>query len=65
MSHTISTIVYLIVALIVISLVGSLVLSVLGLFFGLIPLLIKLAFWGVLIYLGFMVFRKFAEKKAG
>jgi hypothetical protein len=32
-------------------------------FLGLIPLLIKLAIWGGLIYLGWLVFRKIVQDK--
>lgn len=64
MGQTIGTIIFVIIALIVIAAVGSLILSVLGLLFGLIPLLIKLAIWGGLIYLAYMVVRKVSHSVA-
>jgi hypothetical protein len=63
MGQAIGTIILVVVALVVVAAVGSLVLSVLGMFLGLIPLLIKLAIWGGLIYLGWLVFRKIAQDK--
>jgi hypothetical protein len=63
MGQAIGTILLVVFALVVVAAVGSLVLSVLGMFLGLIPLLIKLAIWGGLIYLGWLVFRKFAQDK--
>jgi hypothetical protein len=53
-----------IIALIVIAAVGSLILSVIGLLFGLIPLLIKLAIWGGLIYLVYLFVRKISRSVA-
>ncbi|MCI0336310.1 MAG: hypothetical protein L0226_01925 [Acidobacteria bacterium] len=64
MSHAIGTIIFVIIALVVIAFVGSLILSVVGLVLGLIPLLLKLAVYGGLIYLAWMVFRKLAHKTA-
>jgi hypothetical protein len=63
MGHAIGTIILVVIALVVIAAVGSLILSVLGMFLGLIPLLIKLAIWGGLIYLVWLVFRKIAQDK--
>jgi hypothetical protein len=63
MGQAIGTIILVVVALVVVAAVGSLVLSVLGMFLGLIPLLIKLAIWGGLIYLAWLVFRKIAQDK--
>jgi threonine/homoserine/homoserine lactone efflux protein len=59
MGQAIGTIILVIIALVVAGAVLSFVLSALGL----IPLLIKLAIWGGLIYLGWLVFRKISEKK--
>jgi hypothetical protein len=63
MGQAIGTIIVVVIALVVIAAVGSLVLSVLGMFLAFIPLLIKLAIWGGLIYLGWLVFRKIAQDK--
>lgn len=60
MGEAIGKILFVVVALIVIASVGSLVLSVLGLALTLIPLLIKIAIIGGLIYLAMMVVRKLA-----
>jgi hypothetical protein len=64
MGQTIGTIIFVIIALVVVASVGSLILSILGLLFGLIPFLIKLAIWGGLIYLAWMVIRKLAHTAA-
>jgi hypothetical protein len=64
MGQTIGTIIFVIIALVVVATVGSLILSVLGLLFGLRPLLIKLAIWGGLIYLGWLLIRKLARTTA-
>jgi hypothetical protein len=64
MGQTIATIIYLIIALAVIATVGSLILSVIGLLFGLIPFLIKLAIFGGLIYLAWILIRKLAQTAA-
>jgi hypothetical protein len=64
MGQTIGTIIFVIIALVVVATVGSLILSVLGLLFGLIPLLIKLAIWGGLIYLGWLLIRKLTRTTA-
>ncbi|MEP7337509.1 MAG: hypothetical protein ABI977_07170 [Acidobacteriota bacterium] len=58
MGEAIGKILFVIIALVVIATVGSLVLSVLGLALALIPLLIKVAFIGGLIYLALLVVRK-------
>ena len=58
MGQAIGTIIFVIVTLVIVAVVGSLVLSMLGLAFALIPLLIKLAVWGGLIYLVWLVVRK-------
>lgn len=61
MGEAIGKIMFVVVALIIIASVGSLVLSVLGLALSLIPLLIKLAFVGGIIYLGWLVFNKLTK----
>ena len=61
MGEAIGKIMFVVIALIVIASVGSLVLSVLGLALSLIPLLIKLAVIGGVIYLGWMVFTKLTK----
>jgi hypothetical protein len=58
MGEAIGKILFVVIALVVIATVGSLVLSVLGLALALIPLLIKVAVIGGLIYLALLVFRK-------
>lgn len=58
MGQAIGTIIFVIIALVVIATIGSVILSVLGVAFALIPLLIKLAIWGGLIYLAWLVIRK-------
>ena len=58
MGEAIGKIIFVVIALVVIATVGSLVLSVLGLALALIPLLIKVAFIGGLIYLALLVVRK-------
>lgn len=61
MGEAIGKIMFVVIALIVIASVGWLVLSVLGLALSLIPLLIKLAVIGGVIYLGWMVFTKLTK----
>lgn len=58
MGQAIGTIIFVIIALVVVAAVGSVILSVLGLAFALLPLLIKLAIWGGLAYLAWLVIRK-------
>ncbi|HMV49661.1 MAG TPA: hypothetical protein PLD20_16175 [Blastocatellia bacterium] len=64
MGEAIGKILFVIIALIVIASVGSLVLSVLGLALTLIPLLIKIAIIGGLIYLALLVIRKLTGPSA-
>ena len=61
MGEAIGKIIFVVIALVVIATVGSLVLSVLGLALTLIPLLIKVAFIGGLIYLALVVVRKLSR----
>ena len=61
MGEAIGKIMFVVVALIIIASVGSLVLSVLGLALSLIPLLVKLAIIGGIIYLGWLVFNKLTK----
>ncbi len=61
MAQTIGAIIFVILAIVVIAAVLNLVLGALGIVFALIPLLIKLAIIGGIIYLGWMVFRKLAN----
>ena len=58
MGEAIGKIIFVVIALVVVAAVGSLILSVLGLAFALIPLLIKVAIIGGLVYLAMIVFRK-------
>ena len=64
MGEAIGKIIFVVIALVVIATVGSLVLSVLGLALALIPLLIKVAFIGGLIYLALLVIRKLSGPSA-
>lgn len=64
MGETIGKIIFAVIALIVVAAVGSLILSAIGLLFGLIPLLIKLAIWGGLIYLAYLLVRKISHSVA-
>ena len=57
MGQAIGTIIFVIIALVVVATIGSVILSVLGVAFALIPLLLKLAIWGGLIYLAWLVIR--------
>ncbi len=61
MGEAIGKVLFVVIALIVIASVGSLILSVLGLVLGLIPLLVKLAVFGGLIYLGWLAFNKLTK----
>lgn len=58
MGEAIGKILFVVIALVVIASVGSLILSILGLALALIPLLIKIALIGGLIYLALIVIRK-------
>ena len=58
MGEAIGKILFVVIALIVVASVGSLILSIFGLALALIPLLIKVAFIGLLIYLAMVVIRK-------
>ncbi|MCG3159823.1 MAG: hypothetical protein JMDDDDMK_00843 [Acidobacteria bacterium] len=61
MAQTIGTIIVVVLALVVLSAVLNFLFGVLGFVFALLPLLIKLAIFGGIIYLGWMVFRKLAH----
>jgi hypothetical protein len=58
MGEAIGKILFVVIALVVVASVGSLILSILGLALALIPLLIKIAIIGGLIYLAMLVVRK-------
>jgi hypothetical protein len=60
MGEAIGRILFVVIALVVIASVGWLILSIFGLALALIPLLIKFAIIGGLIYLAWMVIRKLA-----
>ncbi|MEK7830741.1 MAG: hypothetical protein AAB401_06610 [Acidobacteriota bacterium] len=64
MGEAVGKILFVVIALVVIASVGSLILSVLGLVLGLIPLLLKLAVFGGLIYLAWLVFNKLTKSQA-
>lgn len=65
LGQTIGSVIFVIIALIVVATVGSLIMSIIGLVFGLIPVLIKLAIWAGLIYLGWMLIRRMTGSAAG
>jgi hypothetical protein len=58
MAQTIGTIIVVVLALVVLSAILNFVFGVLGFVFALLPLLIKLAILGGIVYLGWMVFCK-------
>jgi hypothetical protein len=60
MGEAIGKILFVVIALIVVASVGSLILSIFGLALALIPLLIKVAIIGGLVYLAILVIRKLA-----
>jgi arginine exporter protein ArgO len=61
MGEAVGKILFVILALVVISIVASIALSILGFALALIPILIKLAIFGGIIYLGWMVFTKLTK----
>jgi hypothetical protein len=61
MAQAIGTIILVVLALVAIAAVLNFILGVLGIFFGLLPLLIKLAIFGGVFYLAWLVFRKLAH----
>ena len=61
MGEAIGKILFVVIALVVIASVGSLVLSALGMVLWLIPVLIKFAIIGAVIYLGWLVFNKLTK----
>ena len=65
MAQTIGTIILVVLALVALAAVLNFVLGVLGgvlaIIFGLLPLLIKLAIFGGIVYLIWLAFRKFAH----
>ena len=61
MGEAVGKILFVVIALVVIASVGSLVLSILGLALSLIPVLIKLAVIGAVIYLAWVVFNKLTK----
>ena len=65
MAQTIGTIIVVVLALVVISVILNFVFGVLGFAFALLPLLIKLAALGGVVYLGWMVFHKLAHTNEG
>lgn len=64
MGEALGKIIFVVIAVVVIAAVGSLVLSVVGLALALIPLLIKVAIFGGLIYLALIVFRKLSKNSS-
>jgi hypothetical protein len=61
MAQTIGTIIFVVLALVALAAVLNFVLGVLGIVFALIPLLIKLAIFGGVFYLAWLLFRKFSQ----
>lgn len=61
MGEAVGKILFVVIALVVIASVGSLVLSILGLALSLIPILVKLAVIGAVIYLAWVVFNKLTK----
>jgi len=65
MAQTIGTIILVVLALVAVTAILNFVLGVLGIFFALIPLLIKLAIFGGIVYLAWMVFQKLSHTTEG
>jgi len=61
MAQTIGTIIFVVLALVAVAAVLNFVLGLLGIVITLIPLLIKLAIFGGIFYLAWMLFRKLAH----
>ena len=61
MAQTIGSIIFVVLALVAVAAVLNFVLGVLGIVFALLPLLIKLAFFGGIIYLVWLLFHKSAQ----
>ncbi|HEU0174176.1 MAG TPA: hypothetical protein VFV58_07910 [Blastocatellia bacterium] len=61
MAQTIGTIIFVVLALVAVAAVLNFVLGLLGIVITLIPLLIKLAIFGGVFYLAWLVFRKLAH----
>jgi len=61
MAQTIGTIIFVVLALVALAAVLNFVLGVLGIVFAFIPLLIKLAIFGGVFYLAWLLFRKFSN----
>jgi hypothetical protein len=60
MGQIIGTIMFVVIALVILSALGTMILWVFGMLLWLVPLLLKLAFWGALIYLVYWLVRKVA-----
>jgi hypothetical protein len=60
MGQIIGTIMFVVIALVILSALGTMILWFLGMLGWLIPLLLKLAFWGAVIYFVYWLVRKFA-----
>jgi len=65
MAQTIGTIIFVVLALVAVAAVLNFILGVLGIVFALLPLLIKLAIFGGIVYLGWMVFQKLSHTTEG
>jgi len=60
MGQIIGTIMFVVVALVILATLGTVILWVFGMLLWLVPLLLKLALWGVLIYFVYWLVRKVA-----
>jgi hypothetical protein len=60
MGQIIGTIMFVVIALVILSALGTMILWVFGMLLWLVPLLLKLALWGGLIFLVYWLVRKFA-----
>ena len=60
MGQIIGTIMFVVIALVILAALGTMILWFFGMLLWLVPLLLKLAFWGVLIYFVYWLVRKVA-----
>lgn len=62
MGEALGTIIFIAVSLILVAVVGSIIMSILGLFFGIVVPIVKLAVIAGLIYLAFVAYQKMTKK---
>ena len=60
MGQIIGTIMFVVIALVILAALGTMILWLFGMLLWLVPLLLKLAFWGALIYFVYWLVRKVA-----